>query len=183
MPANQNAYNTRLTDEGLEKRFRDTFKSQSGAELIDDLYASGVIVPVVDFTAAAEGSQLPFVLSSAWDFSSGNTEINGSSNVTLINTPGFWKIDLVVTVSSNPSVESGQLELYDGATAKRVWRFRIGNTNQGSPITESETFYVFLRTGDILRGTSSGDTTISTVYRQVADANGNLTDPLGFTPQ
>lgn len=183
MPANQNAYNTRLTDENLEKRFRDTFKSQGGAELIDDLYASGVIVPVVDFTAAAEGSQLPFNLSSAWDFSSGTNEINGATNTTLINTPGFWKIDLVVTVATQASAESGQLELYDGATAKRVWRFRISNTTAGSPITESETFFVFLRTGDILRATASGDTTISVIWRQVADVYGNLVDPLGFTPQ
>ena len=86
MPTNQNAYNSRVTDESLEKKFRDTFKSQGGAELVDDLYASGVIVPVVDFTAAAQGSELRSDLQSAWDFATSSTSIVNSVNFSLITT-------------------------------------------------------------------------------------------------
>ena len=86
MPTNQNAYNSRVTSEALEKKFRDSFTSQGGAELVDDLYASGVIVPVVDFTAAAEGSALRSDLQVAWDFSTGHNRINTTTTTTIINT-------------------------------------------------------------------------------------------------
>ena len=39
MPTNENTYNSRVTSEALEKKYRDVFPSQGGAELVDDLYA------------------------------------------------------------------------------------------------------------------------------------------------
>lgn len=182
MPTNQNAYNSRVTDEALEKRFRDTFTSQGGAELVSDLYASGVIVPIVDFTAAAEGSSLRQDLQVAWDFSNGNADI-ANAQTTIINTTGFWKIGGTLT-SQIPtgSTAVADIDLFDGSTNKTIWKFRELATI--SDVTHSSTFelIVFVNSGDSVRArTNQADTSLSVWYRQIADINGNLTNPLGFT--
>ena len=174
MPTNANAYNSRLTDEALEKRFRDTFRSQGGAELVDDLYASGVIVPVVDFTQAAEGTILPSYLQTAWDSATTLVTRSGAGSTTLINTPGFWKIDLIWTHSGSGNAA---ISFSDGISSKNVWR---GAPLAGSSSLE-ETFYWFLRSGDSLTLTCTSGNEINAWYRQVADVSGNLVDPSGFT--
>lgn len=186
MPTNANAYNTRLTDEALEKRFRDTFRSQGGAELVDDLYASGVIIPVVDFTQAAEGSQLPSNLQTAWDFSTGSSQITTATPNTVISTPGFWQVDLFYAgfvATSGTTRLTATLDIYDGSTYKAIWAFsnRINNPVQ-SDIGLENKFVVFLRTGDSLTGQTQGtNSTLNVWYRQIADVSGNLVNPTGFT--
>jgi len=180
MPTNQNAYNTRLTDEALEKRFRDTFRSQGGAELVDDLYASGVIIPVVDFTAAAEGSQLGQNLQTAWDFSTGNGSANNSS-ATLISNSGFWLLELNVTAFSQSG--SATMAITDGLTSKPIWKLQSSTGSAATQMAVSnEQIVVFLRSGDsVTLATTSASWYAWATYRQIADVSGNLTNPSGFT--
>ena len=183
MPTNQNAYNSRVTDESLEKKFRDTFKSQGGAELVDDLYASGVIVPVVDFTAAAEGSALRSDLQTAWDFSTGNVSQNGTGSTTIINSTGFWLCNIVFrSRDDNSGNDLAYLYIKDGATTKNIWTVQSAITPTGNSeqiFTWKET--VFLTAGQELKLDIDADHYMSVSYRQIADVNGNLTNPLGFT--
>ena len=180
MPTNQNAYNSRVTDEALEKKFRDTFKSQGGAELVDDLYASGVIQPVVDFTAAAQGSELRSDLQSAWDFATGFNSIF-DTGTTIINTSGFWKIGLTASVLDMDG-SSQVIEMTDGSSFKTIWKNQGAAVSGTQPGTFSDTFTVFVRSGDRIIATSTGTTKrLNVWYRQIADVSGNLTNPLGFT--
>lgn len=187
MPTNQNAYNSRVTDESLEKKFRDTFKSQGGAELVDDLYASGVIVPVVDFSAAATGEVLGSDLQTAWDFSTGHINLSTGST-TFITNPGFWLVDLVwcgyVIISGSPAGKEAKISITDGSSTKIIWRLdRVNNTTDQGTALDSEKFVVFLRSGDSLEAAVGGTTTnsLNVSYRQIADVSGNLINPLGFT--
>lgn len=186
MPTNQNAYNSRITDESLEKRFRDTFTSQGGAELVNDLYASGVIVPVVDFTAAAEGSQLPSNLQTAWDFSTGANQVTNTTT-TLITTTGFWRVDVSCVWETTTSVAfpAATIQINDGTSTKFVWgvsRINESPAVQTVSATTDNGFIVFLRSGDSLTATSNASNcTLDVWYRQIADVSGNLTNPLGFT--
>ena len=187
MPTNQNVYNTRVTDEALEKRFRDTFRSQGGAELVDDLYAQGVIVPVVDFTAAATGEQLAQNLQTAWDFTTGANQLNNAS-ANLITNAGFWQVDLTCTSDvddgSGSANNLARVEIFDGTTAKPVWALSSFPTGGVSSfvVSDSAQFVVFLRSGDILRGVSSVPiTTLDVWYRQIATISGDLINPSGFT--
>ena len=187
MPTNQNAYNSRVTDEALEKRFRDTFRSQGGAELVDDLYASGVIVPVVDFTAAATGTTLAENLQTAWDFATGSIQITSNSPTTIVSTAGFWQVDVIYSGVSGLVTTSrldATIDIYDGTTYKAVWAF----TNRtDTPATETtsvleDKFVVFLRSGDSLTGQCQNtQQTMNVWYRQIADVSGNLVNPSGFT--
>lgn len=183
MPTQSTTYNSRVTDEALEKRFRDTFRSQGGAELVDDLYAQGVIVPIVDFTAAATGQQLAENLQTAWDFTTGHTSINGSTE-TLISNAGFWKVDLNVVASfANTPVEA-RLNITDGLTSKVIWEANFSRNTADFEVTsvQQDVFVVFLRSGDSLTGTTSGSNQrLDVVYRQIATVSGDLVDPSGFT--
>ena len=187
MPTQATTYNSRVTDEALEKKFRDTFKSQGGAELIDDLYASGVIMPVVDFTAAAQGSELRSDLQTAWDFSTTETTLsNVSSFFTLTNTPGFYQVDLIC--STNDAARAAvttiaEVNIYDGTTVKRVWQWSTVGQAGTVPISLTEgKFIVFLRSGDSLQARApAASETLNVWYRQIADVSGNLVNPLGFT--
>ena len=182
MPTQSTTYNTRLTDEALEKRFRDTFRSQGGAELVDDLYASGVIVPVVDFTAAAEGSALRQDLQTAWDFSTSFTSTTNTTDTIITNT-GFWQIGLTATIDfANTSLSRGQIAITDGLSSKVVWYI---SENTGSPAeidtNTAASLVVFVRSGDSVTVTSNPFVTMNTWTRQIADVYGNFTNPSGFT--
>lgn len=184
MPTQQTTYNSRITDEALEKRFRDTFKSQGGAELVDDLYASGVIIPTVDFTAAATGDVLEPVLQRAWDSATSLVTVTNTTNVNLTTTSGFYKVDF--TFLDNAAVSTNVvIDIFDGTTPSPVFRYShgaIGATNEFTQLI-NEQFFVFLRSGDTLRGTATS-TVNQPMYvwtRQIADVNGNLTNPSGFT--
>jgi len=181
MPTNANAYNSRVTDESLEKRFRDTFRSQGGAELVDDLYAQGVIVPVVDFTQAATGQTLGQNLQTAWDFATNFTRVAGATS-SLISTAGFWKVHGSFFGENATGTQNAQIYISDSITTKTIWRFEVepgasGNTYQ-FVIPE---FVVFLRSGDTLTGATSSDLILNVSARQIATVSGDLVDPSGFT--
>lgn len=183
--ADQRTYNSRVTTEALEKKFRDTFPSQAGAELVNDLFASGVIVPTVDFTAAAQGSELETNLQRAWDKSTQNNAVNNTTT-TLTATPGFYQVDLICT--SNDIARASvaticRVYISDGASQYNVWRWSTSaQSGSGNFAVNEGKFIVFLDSGDSLVGlsTSTADT-LNIWYRQIADVSGNLVNPLGFT--
>ena len=183
MPTNANSFNSRVTSEALEKKFREVFPAQGGAELIQDLYASGVIQPVIDFSTVAEGSVLPENLQTAWDFSTGSSQVVNTTS-TLITNTGFWLIDVVACLNQNPTTSRQALMFIDdGASTKNIWGVTVpaSNTITNFSLAEGK-FVVFLRSGDSLKATSnSGGVILDIWYRQIADVNGNLVNPLGFT--
>ena len=183
MTTQANVYNSRVTDEALEKKFRDTFKSQGGAELVDDLYASGVIMPIVDFTAAAQGSELRPDLQVAWDFATGFSSTSGGTTF-VISTPGFWKIDVNVNGYFPSTVsQSVSLAIFDGSVSKPIYEIEsLAAANELSAVTDDK-FVIFLRSGDSLVATHSTVNffKMNVAYRQIADVSGNLVNPLGFT--
>jgi len=182
MSTNANVFNSRVTSEALEAKYRQVFPAQAGAELIQDLYASGVIQPVIDFSSVAEGSVLAQNLQTAWDFSTGNTKTANTTS-TLITNTGFWLVNAVVTYDAGGLTGNfARLFIDDGATTKNIWGFAddssAGNVN--TAIFQSNV--VFLRSGDSLKAqTNATKIVLETFYRQIADVNGNLVNPLGFT--
>ena len=183
MPTNTNAYNSRVTDEALEKRFRDTFRSQGGAELVDDLYAQGVIVPIVDFTAAATGQQISENLQTAWDFTTGHASVANTSQ-TLITNAGFWKVDLNVVASFTNTAREAKVQITDGLTSKPVWEvnFEAIGSSSTEAAAQQDVFVVFLRSGDsLVASTTDSRVKLDLVYRQIATVSGDLINPSGFT--
>ena len=182
MPTNANTFNSRVTSEALEKKFRDVFPAQGGAELVQDLFASGVIQPVIDFSSVAEGSVLPEMLQTAWDFATGHDEISGAGTSTVITNTGFWKVETTLSIKNNSgATRSGQVYIDNGVTTKVLWKFGMEpSSTQDTELTDSWDAVVFLKTGESLVHSTNGGTIMNTSYRQIADVNGTLVNPLGF---
>jgi len=178
-------YNSRVTSEALEKKFRDTFTSQGGSELIGDLYASGVIIPVVDFTSSAEGSALRADLQSAADLSSTGGALVGAGFNDFVISPGFWRISGVVQI--DPSVAGAESAVFL-TTTPSSFIFSTGPAlGTGASLVEYIQIperIVYVDTGQAIRVNNTTASVVTTLqYRQVADLYGSLSNPVGFTFQ
>lgn len=173
-----------VVSEALEAQIRDLLPSQRGFG--EDLQASNVITPIIDLTAAAQGTNVPEYQAQAWDFSTSHSTVtNATTN--LANTPGFWKVDLNATLKASGTSHSASMVINSGITTKVIWEV---NTQTSGGVVEyfgtvpEASFIVFLRAGDTLQAISSSvNSTVDVWYRQVASVNGVATNPLGFTPQ
>ena len=170
-----------VTSEALQLKLRQLLPSQQGFGT--DLSASDTIIPVIDLTAAAEGSDVPEYLQTALAYGSNTSFLAAGATVTLQNTPGFFRV--IGTVMNNvfSTAHLSKFEITDGVTPKIMWSF---NSVAGSTdfLAQSYDFTVYLNAGESLTAT-----TTTTVFilagssRQVADVNGTLVQPVGFTPQ
>lgn len=180
MPTNANTFNSRVTSEALEAKFREVFPAQGGAELVQDLFASGVIQPVIDFSSAAEGSVLGQNLQTAYDFATSEHEItSGTGIVTVANSPGFW---LVWGALSFDAAQDVRIYIEDGTpTQKPILRLRSSGSVPDTML-QITPFVVYLRALDSLKATNSASGNFLYLYtRQIASVNGTLVNPLGFT--
>lgn len=175
---------TPITSEALQAQVRRLLPSQQGFG--EDLQASNVILPIIDLTTTAEGSSTPEFLQRAWDFSTGMVNITTATTTTIVSNTGFWQVGLTTSHDSGNSARSTTIQINDGATTKPIWEFnkaQVG-TNDTDDLLQ-DAFVCFLRAGDSLEcvTASLGQVRVDIWYRQIADVNGTLTNPLGFTPQ
>ena len=172
-----------VVSDALQATIRRLLPSQNGFG--EDLQAQNVIVPIIDLTPTAEGSSVPSYLTNALSFGSQTYfQVSGASQ-NLGATTGFWQVTYVSTLTYTTGAVENQFKITNGLSTKNIWEHRAGpaSTNIASNAIGS-TLIVFLDAGDTLSARSSSVvTTLSGSYRQIADANGNLVNPVGFNPQ
>jgi hypothetical protein len=168
-----------VTSEALQLKLRQLLPSQQGFGT--DLSASDTIIPIVDLTSAAEGSDVPEFLQRALAFGS-NTEFRASNSTDVIaNTTGFWQITGVSSCNQALTLVN-QISLSDGAATQLVWAHESAGANGNHAVLIN--LVVFLRAGDSVSAISSNPNSVmSGSARQIADINGVLVNPSGFTPQ
>ena len=172
----------RITSEALQATVRRLLPSQQGFG--DDLLASSVITPIIDLTPTAEGSSVPDYQAQAISF--GNvTEFNVTNTTTaLANSAGFWRFrGTFVEYTRDSGATTASFTISNGLSQKTIYR-----ANQPALINNvyalNYDFTVFLRSGDSVSCTSGTiDTIVNGIYYQVADVNGDVNLPTGFTPQ
>lgn len=168
----------------LYAQFRQDFPAQAGEGITSDLNYSDTVVPVIDMTSAAGTGTLPQNLQTAWDFSTGVASVAGTTPIVVVDTPGFWQIDLIYSgFITSTAGGINQVFISDGSTNKGVWLFYNDTSVTGDQdgIAEGK-FVVYLRSGDTLgASTYNPAARLSIWYRQIADINGNLVNPQGFT--
>lgn len=163
-----------IKSSNLESKVRSLLPSQGGQGAGFDLSASTQIVPIVDLTESAEGSNLRQDLQTAVDFATTRTAITNASNTTIISNTGFYQVG----VNCNGSSGAGILAIDDGATSKIV-RTYVFDATANNVV---DNLVVYLRAGDSLLGTSTSATCdLFTFTRQIANIDGELTNPLGFS--
>ena len=175
---------TTITSESLQAEVRRLLPSQRGFG--SDLEAQNVIVPIVDLTPTAEGSSLREDLQKAISFDSVSVDFRNTAGSTVAqNTPGFYAYTAELSVLSSGTAGQNRafIQLDDGIASKRI--HQLANNSDGNPeepqtVTVSGT--VFLTTGDALEIVVLGnDGFVNMSSWPIADVNGNLINPAGFS--
>ena len=156
----------------LEDKINQLLPSQGGAQPGVDLSASTMVVPIVDLTETAEGSTVREDLQTAYSLNSITHNTIANTTTDLIITTGYYRVFGAISLFASGQ---GAFILTDGTTSKFLVSF-FAATGQLQTIPFD--FDVFLRAGDKLQASSgSASITIDVSTRQIADINGNLTDP------
>lgn len=158
----------------LQEKVDQLLPSQGGLGAGFDLSASTQIVPIVDLTESAQGSQLRIDLQKAVD--NATTETTAvNATVTAINTTGFYNVNVAYALQSGGQ---GTIDIFDGTTAQNIRKYFCFSSTEA---LGADNFIVFLSAGLSMRITSSATGNfINTYTRQIADIAGNLTNPLNF---
>ena len=174
---------TSITSESLQSEIRRLLPSQQGFGA--DLQATNVIVPTIDLTAAAEGSTVPENLQTALAFGSQTSVTVNNGTATLANTAGFYQIIGAASIYFGTSVNgSVDFDLSDGLSTKEILSYnQISGTTASTIQVINVDLTIFLRAGDSCTVTASQLSEFAGSVRQIADVNGNLVNPAGFTPQ
>lgn len=174
-----------VVSESLQATVRRLLPSQQG--FTEDLQASNVITPIIDLTPSAEGSSLDTDLARAIDDSGQFTEVTaGQTGISLINATGFIRCNgTLTTVIGDTAANTfdGFIFLDQGLSTQKVFDV---STLPSVGITSSQVvpfdFVVFVKSGNTLKATSTSVALINVYCRQIADLNGNLVNPSGYSP-
>lgn len=169
-----------VNSEALQTQIRDLLPSQNGFG--SELQASNVITPIIDLTAAAEGSGLPFNLQTALAFGSQTAFDVSNTTTTILTSPGFYRLVGVSSIEQGSVSRSTFVNLSDGLSTKAVWQHtQPGSTSADSFTSVQFDLIVWLRAGDTCSLESNSPVTkIAGSSRQIATGDGTLVQPVGF---
>lgn len=172
-----------VTSEALQLKLRQLLPSQQGFGT--DLSASDTIIPIIDLTASAEGSDVRQDLQTALAFGSQTNFGVANTTATVISTTGFHRVFGMANLEANAAGQrSITWLLNDGASTKNIWVAVLESTASAVQQCIQFDFVVFIGVGESLQCTStSNQQTCQGSTRQIADINGTLVQPSGFTPQ
>ena len=170
---------TNVTSESLQAEIRRLLPSQQGFG--EDLQASNVITPIIDLTSVAEGTNVPQYQAQAINLGGITVFSIGATTTTIINTTGFFRVSGYLTAGLTSSCD---FTITDGPTSKKFYDLiGVATTNADSRKVLVD-FNVFLRSGESVTCQNGSATLPAVLYvQQLADINGAVTLPTGFTPQ
>ena len=161
-----------IKSDTLEDKVRQILPSQGGLGQNFDLSASTQIVPIVDLTESAEGSNLRADLQNAYSFNSTTTTNSINSRDIIINNTGYFRI-LGSIVGEGVGV--CKIELSDGTSTKILFQQVFGTGIVGVKQCD---FTVFCEAGDsVIQESTTGVVGILTATRQIATITGELVNP------
>ena len=167
-----------INSQELEDKIRTLLPSQGGAGAGFDLSASTQIIPIIDLTESAEGSNVRADLQTSLSFSSVTSFAVSDATTTIITNTGYFRVFGAYSANNDDSGNHrGDLILNDGATDKIIKQYRNVNKTNENTVVESFDFVVFLEAGDIFKIFASPDVHMTGCTRQIADITGNLVNP------
>ena len=168
-----------INSQALEDKIRTLLPSQGGAGAGFDLSASTQIIPIIDVTESAEGSNLRQDLQTSLSFAGANS-YNVTGNADLIVNTGYWRVIGTGFLFGRAGVnDSIGITINDGASDKFIWRASTGNSGTASNYPASVYQYDFiakLTAGDTLKAKIDlGGSTLAGSIHQIASIDGTLT--------
>ena len=165
-----------INSQGLEDKIRQLLPSQGGAGAGFDLSASTQIIPIIDLTESAEGSNLRADLQTAIGFTGLTSfEIINETNTTVISNTGYWRI---WGQSTTEDSANQNINLFDGSTSKNLIVF--ANNAAEVPTSQLFDYIVYIKAGESLRATAGNTNLYNRItigVRQIADIDGVLVNP------
>lgn len=176
---------TSVTSEALQAQIRALLPSQEGFGT--DLMAQNVIVPIIDLTAAAEGSSLPVSLQQAISVDGDRfVSTSNAAGQVVSTTTGFNRCfgNILFMQSDTGGAYQADLHLWDGTTKFDVFHTAMNNSVAAQTFnTLHFDFIYFAKSGVSLRYDGASFSKIALSTRQIATVTGVLVNPTGFTPQ
>ena len=168
-----------INSQQLQDKVADLLPSQGGAGAGFDLSASTQIIPVINLTESAEGSNLREDLQSSLSHDSVTAFSVTNTTTTIVTNTGYFRVFGNVSLTIGTSVGSAEFILSDGSTDKTIWKTStVASSNTSSLPNPNFDFIVFLGAGDSLKVTGTGTLAIATgCTRQIADITGTLVNP------
>lgn len=169
---NQPEQNYEIQSPTLETQVRTLLPSVAGYGGL--LRSTNTIVPIIDLTEAAGGSDIGQNLQTALAFGS-QTAFNVTSGTTTIaNVPGFYRVTGIANTGTGSTSQQSEFVLTDGVSNKVIFEYsQTGKT----PFD----FVVFLAAGESLNVTASNNNfSMNGSIRQIATVDGTLVMPSGF---
>ena len=166
-----------IKSQDIEDKINQLLPSQGGYQAGVDFSASTMVVPIVDLTETAEGSNLREDLQSSFSLIVSNAvSLTNTSATDFITTTGFYRIYGNINLTPSTGTGFAVFQITDGTTTKILQQFVTSGSSNNT--THQVDFIVKLEAGDSMQyfGNSSSTSFIGN-YRQLADLNGNLTDP------
>ena len=164
-----------IKSDTLQQKVDQLLPSQGGLGAGFDLSASTTIIPIVDLTESAEGSNVRQDLQVAASLVRNDSFDIASTSSTIISNTGYWKIDYVASIKGLSGAIGGAINITDGATTKSIW---VQNVPAGTDVayTTQGTITAFVGAGQSISVfSSSANARVCGSFRQIADIDGNLT--------
>jgi hypothetical protein len=156
----------------LEDKINQLLPSQGGQQAGVDLSASTTIIPIIDLTESAEGSNFREDLQRALSHKTANTFAVTNTTTTVITTTGYYRLTAGIRLNG---AAYAIVQVSDGTTTKILVQFEgYTGVTQVFPID----LMIFNPAGGsiVLRSTGTGSSLLGSI-RQIADINGNLINP------
>ena len=168
-----------INSQVLQDKVANLLPSQGGAGAGFDLSASTQIIPIIDVTESAEGSDVRQDLQTALSFGTATRFKVLNNTNTIISNTGYWRIVGSCTLNGNAGgTEENEIIINDGTTDNIVWSADSGNIGTVLQTSLSIDLVVFLEAGHTLKMKTTNLTNIlSGSVRQIADINGTLVNP------
>jgi len=168
-----------INSQELENKIRQLLPSQGGAGAGFDLSASTQIIPIIDVTEQAEGSNVRADLQSALSFGSTTSFFTTNATDNIIENTGTFRVFGNAFIGDASVNAVARLQLFDSnGTAKTVYIARGKTSSTATAYALGFDFLVKLEAGEILKANSGNDLcVIEGVTRQIASLDGTLINP------
>jgi hypothetical protein len=168
-----------INSSAIESKINQLLPSQGGFGAGVDFSASTMVIPIVDLTETAEGSNVRADLQSALTHTNITQSAITGTTTTMISTTGYWRVFGTSSVNQGAGAVGSRLIINDGASDKVAFQHSVaGLSGSNSNASVPFDFLVKLEAGDILKGeASTSQVFLSVTVRQIADLSGNLINP------
>lgn len=166
-----------INSQELEEKVRTLLPSQGGAGAGFDLSASTQIIPIIDLTESAEGSNLRQDLQTALDINVTTYDIRNASGTTIINTTGYFRFIGNMSQADPGSGVRPSLVITDGLTTKTLLGSGTSSIQTSVGVLTPQYFDIIVKISageSVLGNANSNDVRIIGCAKQIASIDGVL---------